>query len=340
LKALQVRAPGSAQIVDVPDLDRPNSGEVLLRVDLVGMCGTDLTTFRGGNPMVAFPRILGHEVAATVVEGITGLGVGLAAGTAVTVSPYTHCGSCPSCRRGRFNACRNNQTMGVQRDGAMTEYISMPVEKLYAATLSRKELCLVEPLTVGAHAVARGRVTARDTVAVFGCGGIGLGAIAGSAFLGATTIAIDMDDRKLEVARKAGAKHLINTAQQDLHASLAEITAGDGPDVVIEAIGLPLTFRAAVEEVAFTGRVVYIGYTKEPVSYETRLFVQKELDILGSRNALPEDFHQVIRMLEAGRFPVDDAVSAIVAPEEAGRMLSEWSESPGKFTKIMVDWSC
>lgn len=332
MKAVQVQAPATAGLVDIPDLIKPFGNDVLLRVDLVGMCGTDLTTFRGGNPMVTFPRILGHEVAATVVAGATDL----PAGTKVTISPYTHCGSCSSCRRGRFNACQNNQTMGVQRDGAMTEYISLPRERLYTANLSSRELCLVEPLTVGAHAAARGRVTAQDTVAVFGCGGIGLGAIASAAFRGANTIAIDMDDRKLEIARKAGAAHLINTATRDLHNSLAEITSGLGPDVVIEAIGLPLTFRAAVEEVAFTGRVVYIGYTKEPVSYETRLFVQKELDILGSRNALPEDFRAVIRMLESGKFPVEDAVSAIIPPTEAARMLAEWSANPAKFTKIIV----
>ena len=335
MKAVQVQAPATAGLVDIPDLTKSSENEILLRVNLVGMCGTDLTTFRGGNPMVAFPRILGHEVAATVVEGAADL----PAGTKVTVSPYTHCGACASCRRGRFNACQNNQTMGVQRDGAMTEYISLPREKLYTANLSSKELCLVEPLTVGAHAAARGRVTPEDTVAVFGCGGIGLGAIAGAAFRGATTIAIDMDDRKLEIARKAGAAHLINTATQDLHTRLAEITSGLGPDVAIEAIGLPLTFRAAVEEVAFTGRVVYIGYTKEPVSYETRLFVQKELDILGSRNALPEDFRAVIRMLESGKFPVEEAVSAIVPPEEAAYMLADWSAKPGKFTKIMVQFA-
>ena len=109
-----------------------------------------------------------------------------------------------------MNACQRNETMGVQRDGAMTEYISVPREKLYVANLSLKELCLVEPLTVGFHAVARGRVEMKDTVAVFGCGAIGLGAIAGSAFRGAETIAIDMDDAKLAIARKAGATHTIN----------------------------------------------------------------------------------------------------------------------------------
>ncbi|AXC16372.1 Alcohol dehydrogenase (plasmid) [Acidisarcina polymorpha] len=217
----------------------------------------------------------------------------------------------------------------------MTEYIAIPRDRIHTANLTLKELCLVEPLTVGAHAVARGRVTKNDTVAVLGCGGIGLGAIAASAFRGARTIAIDMDDRKLDIAQKAGASHLINTGSQDLHERLVEMT-GDGPDVVIEAIGLSSTFRAAVEEVAFTGRVVYIGYAKEPVSYETRLFVQKELDILGSRNALPEDFLEVIRMLEAGDFPVEDAISAIVTPENAAHMLEAWSTNPGRYTKIMV----
>jgi len=335
VRAFQISEAGAAGIVDIPQVAAPNAGEVLLRVDLVGMCGTDLTTFRGANSMVVFPRIPGHEVAATVVEGATEL----RPGTRVTLSPYTHCGECASCRRGRFNACQRNQTMGVQRDGAMTEYISVPNERLYTANLSVKELCLVEPLTVGAHAVARGRVTAKDTVAIFGCGGVGLGAIASSAFRGATTIAIDMDEKKLDVARRAGAAHLINTATQDLRGRLAEITDGLGPDVIIEAIGLPTTFRAAVEEVAFTGRVVYIGYAKEPIAYETRLFVQKELDILGSRNALPADFREVIRMLETGKFPVEDAVSAIVSPEEAAGTLAEWSASPGRFTKIMVQFA-
>jgi threonine dehydrogenase-like Zn-dependent dehydrogenase len=332
MRAFRIEAPGVAGVVDVPE-PVSKDGEALLRVTMVGMCGTDLSTFRGRNQMARFPRIPGHEVAAVVVEGG---GSELAAGVEVTILPYTSCGLCPSCLRGRCNACEHNQTLGVQRDGAMAEYISVPREKLYPANLSGKELCLVEPLTVGFHAAARGRVAAADVVAVFGCGGVGLGAIASAAFRGAETIAIDMDDAKLEIARKAGARHLVHAKSEDLHARLAEITGGRGPDVVIEAIGLPETFRAAVEEAAFTGRVVYIGYAKEPVEYETRLFVQKELDIVGSRNALPEDFREVIRMLESGGFPVEDAVSAVVPMEDASRVLKEWSDNPTRFTKIMV----
>jgi threonine dehydrogenase-like Zn-dependent dehydrogenase len=332
LKALQLTAPQAASITQIPSLDQPRPGEILLQVHRVGLCGTDLTSFRGGNAMLQFPRIPGHEIAATVLEGAPGL----PAGTLVTVSPYTACGQCPSCLRQRPNACQFNQTMGVQRDGALTERISMPREKLYTANLSLRDLALVEPLTVGTHAVARGRVASSDVVAVFGCGGIGLGAISGAAFRNAQVIAIDMDDRKLAIARKAGATHTVNTATQDLHATLQELTGGRGPDVCIEAIGIPDTFRAAVDEVAFTGRVVYIGYAKQQVSYETRFFVMKELDILGSRNALPEDFEEVIRMLEAGRFPVEDAISATVSLEEAPEILAQWSANPAAYTKIMV----
>jgi threonine dehydrogenase-like Zn-dependent dehydrogenase len=163
-----------------------------------------------------------------------------------------------------------------------------------------------------------------------------LGAVAAAGFRQARTIAIDVDDAKLELAVKSGATDTINTTRDNLHEKLQELTRGRGPDVVIEAIGLPQTFRAAVEEAAFTGRVVYIGYAKEPVAYETRLFVQKELDILGSRNALPEDFREVIQMLEAHRFPVDEAVTHIVPIDQAPEVLKAWSQDPAHFSKIMI----
>jgi threonine dehydrogenase-like Zn-dependent dehydrogenase len=334
MRALIIKQPGAASIESVP-LPQVDHGKLLLRVRMVGLCGSDLNSFRGKNPMVEFPRIPGHEIAATIVEGNSSFPA-LAAGVNVTMSPYTNCGKCASCLRDRPNACAFNETLGIQRDGALTEFITMPPEKLYPASLTIKELCLVEPLTVGFHAVARGRVVSADKVAIFGCGGVGLGAIAASHFSGATTIAVDLDDDKLRLAKKAGATHIVNSTQSPLHEQLLELTDGRGPDVIIEAVGHPQTFRAAVEEVAFTGRVVYIGYAKEPVAYETKLFVQKELDILGSRNALPEDFHTVIKMLEERKFPVDDAVGSIVSLDDTPRTLEAWSSNPLKFTKIMV----
>ncbi|PYX81093.1 MAG: sorbitol dehydrogenase [Acidobacteria bacterium] len=334
MRALVIKKPGQASIESVPEpLAIP--GTLLLKVRMVGFCGSDLNSFRGKNPLVSFPRIPGHEVAATIVEGDR-QDRGLAPGVDVTVSPYTNCGRCPSCRRGRPNACEFNETLGVQRDGALTEYMVARPETLHPAKLVIRELCLVEPLTVGFHAVARGRVTAEDAVAIFGCGGVGLGAVAASSFRGANTICVDVDDDKLQLARLVGGAHTVNSAREALHKRMLELTDGRGPDVVIEAVGLPNTFRAAVEEVAFTGRVVYIGYAKEHVSYDTRMFVQKELDIMGSRNALAEDFHAVIRMLEERRFPVDEAISSIVALDQAPEALRSWSDNPSKIKKIMV----
>jgi threonine dehydrogenase-like Zn-dependent dehydrogenase len=334
MRALVLKKPGEAAVEIVPDpVRRPD--QVLLKVRNVGLCGTDLNSFRGKNPLITYPRVLGHEIAATVVE-TSGLRPDLAEGACVAVSPYSSCGSCPSCRRSRPNACQFCQTMGVMRDGGLTEFIQAPAEDIFPAKLSLSELCIVEPLSIGFHAAARGRVTAEDTVAVIGCGGVGLGAIAGASFRGARVIAIDVEADKLDVAYKAGAAYLINTASEPLGERLRELTAGSGPDVVIEAVGRPETFRAAVELVAFSGRVVYIGYAKEDVAYETRLFVQKELEILGSRNAIADNFREVIRMLEDKRFPVADYITEVVPLDAAAEMLRRWSDHPGDFTKIIV----
>jgi threonine dehydrogenase-like Zn-dependent dehydrogenase len=165
---------------------------------------------------------------------------------------------------------------------------------------------------------------------------VGLGAIAAAAFAGARVIASDLDDAKLALATEAGAAHVIHSGREVLAEALRPITGDLGPDVVIEAIGLPETFRLAVEVVAFTGRVVYVGYAKEPVTYETKLFVQKELDILGSRNALDE-FPAVIAMLQQGRFPVEKIISMTTNLDGAGKALQEWSDRPQAFTKILVE---
>jgi 2-desacetyl-2-hydroxyethyl bacteriochlorophyllide A dehydrogenase len=336
MKAIVMAEPGRAEVREI-DEPRTMEDEVLLQVRRIGLCGSDLNSYRGKNPLVSYPRIPGHEIAATVLD--PGANKEWAAGTQVTLSPYAACGRCAACERGRPNACRDNQTLGVQCDGALTERIAVKASKLYRANLALKELCLVEPLTVGFHAVRRGRVSSADTVAVFGCGGVGLGVVAGAAFRSAQVIGVDLDDAKLETARKAGAAETINSKTGDVHRELLEKTEGRGPDVVIEAIGTPATYRAAVEEVAYAGRVVYIGWAKDEVAYETRPFVHKELDILGSRNAMPEDFRAVIGMLEAKRFPVEAAVTHMVAFEETPKILEEWGRDPARFTKIMIEVS-
>jgi L-galactonate 5-dehydrogenase len=336
MRAFYITEPGKTAIGELQQ-PRPAANEVLLQTRLIGLCGTDLSSFRGMNPLVSYPRIPGHEIAATIVEVGLDVPQEYRPGLDVTVHPNTHCGKCASCKRGRTNACKFNETLGVQRDGAMKGFFTAPWQKVYRAEkLSLRELSLVEPLAVGFHAVERGRVTAADVVAVIGCGTVGLGAIAAAADHGATVVAIDLDDAKLSLAKQAGAQHTIHSGKQSVHDALGELTEELGPDVIIEAVGVPGTYRMAVEEVAHTGRVVYIGWAKEPVSYETKLFVHKELDILGSRNSLTE-FPAVIDMLSNGRFPVEATISTTVSLDSAGEALLRWSESPQQFTKILVE---
>ena len=339
MNALQFETPGKVNIieVDVPSI-KPN--EVLLKVHYIGICGTDLSTFRGLNPLVQYPVIPGHEISAEIVEVGSQVPAHIATGQLATANPYTHCGKCPSCKRRRYNACQYNETMGVQRGGAMQEYIVLPWEKLLInEKLNKEQLALVEPLSVGFHAVARGAVTDIDTVLVIGCGMIGAGAIIRAALRGARVIAVDLDDHKLAIAKKLGAKHTINAGKDDLPECLRAITAGQGPDVVIEAVGSPATYVTAIEQVAFTGRVVYIGYAKNEVAFSTKLFVQKELDIRGSRNALPEDFVAVMNYMESGKLPLEDLITRKLAPAAVGQAMQDWSARPGEVIKLFVDFS-
>ena len=336
MKAIQITGERQMEIVNVAEQEL-KADEVLLRLEYVGFCGSDLSTYLGKNPMVKMPVIPGHEVGAVIEKVGTDVPEGLKPGMVVTCNPYTNCGKCASCRNQRVNACQHNETLGVQRNGAMREYIALPWEKVIPAGLLSPRTCaLIEPMSVGFHAVNRAQVTDIDVVVVIGCGMVGMGAIVRSSLRGATVVAADIDDEKLALAKEMGASYTINTMTEDVHTRLMEITSGFGPDVIIEAVGSTITYQMAVNEVAFTGRVVCIGYAKTDVSFQTKFFVQKELDIRGSRNAQPQDFRAVIHYLERGTCPVDRLISNEVAPEGAPEAMRQWAEAPGKVFRILV----
>ena len=340
MKAIQITHSQELRILETEAPKAPGAGEVLLKLQYVGFCGSDLNTFMGRNTMALDPVIPGHEIGAVIEAVGPGVPEGLKPGMVVTCNPYTNCGKCASCRNRRPNACQHNETLGVQRNGAMQEFILLPWEKVIpAGKLSTRDSALVEPMSVGFHAVSRAQVTDVDVVMVIGCGMVGMGAVVRSALRGATVIAADLDDEKLALACRMGAAFTINTATEDVHARLQEITGGVGPDVVIEAVGSPFTYRMAVDEVAFTGRVSCIGYAKSEVQFQTKYFVQKELDIRGSRNALPMDFLAVIRYLERGTAPEDRLITKVVRPEDALAAMQWWSENPGKVFRILVDFT-
>lgn len=339
MKAIQIVEPRQMWVTEI---DKPEvaDGQVLVKIEYVGFCGSDLNTFLGRNPMVKLPVIPGHEVGAVIEEVGAHVPVKLRKGMHVTLNPYTNCGNCASCRNGRVNACKNNETLGVQRNGVMSEYAVLPWEKIIPAQGLTSRVCaLIEPMSVGFHAVARAQVVDDEFVMVVGCGMVGMGAIIRASQRGATVIAVDLDDDKLQLAKRVGASYVINSKTEDVHERLEAITEGYGVDVVIEAVGSPATYVMAVNEVSFTGRVTYIGYSKSEVSFQTKLFVQKELDIRGSRNALPGDFHAVIKYLRLGICPVDELISREVKPEAAFAAMQEWAENPGKVFRILVDFA-
>ena len=339
MKAIQI---SHTQELNIVELEEPRAlapGEVMLRLQYVGFCGSDLNTFMGRNGMALNPVIPGHEVGAIIEAVGSEVPEGLKPGMVVTCNPYTNCNKCASCRNGRVNACQHNENLGVQRHGAMRERIILPWEKVIpAGVLTPKTCALIEPMSVGFHAVSRAQVTDVDVVLVIGCGMVGMGAVVRAATRGATVVAADLDDEKLALAKQMGASYTINTKTDDVHARLLEMTSGFGPDVVIEAVGSTATYQMAVDEVAFTGRVICIGYAKSEVSFQTKYFVQKELDIRGSRNAMPSDFRAVIHYLERGTCPVDQLITKVIKPEEALQTMQWWSENPGKVFRILVEF--
>ncbi|MGN0877427.1 MAG: zinc-binding alcohol dehydrogenase family protein [Kiritimatiellia bacterium] len=337
MKAFAITGVRETSVVEIAEPGL-KAGEVKLEIRYVGYCGSDLNTYRGFNPLVKLPRIPGHEISAVIVEKGADVPDAWRVGQTVTVSPYTNCGLCSSCLKGRPNCCRYNETLGVQRDGALTRFVTVPRTKLYDAEgMAPEHVELIEPLTVGGHAADRSGATEDDVTAVIGCGAVGLGAVLGLAQKNARkVIAIDVDDAKLALAKEFGATDVVNSATTDLHAALEALSDGHGPTCIVEAVGLPATFRAAVDEVAFAGSVTYIGYAKAPVEYQTKLFVQKELDIRGSRNANPQNFRRVIDFARRGLFPIAKMLTKTYGFAKAGEALADWDAAPGKVCRLAV----
>ena len=339
MKAVQIKQPGEIILTDIAQ-STMQPDEVSVKIHYAGFCGSDLNTWLGKNALAKMPVIPGHEIGGVIEAVGDKVPTHLNPEMPCTINPYTACGSCSSCRNGRPNACRFNQTLGVQRDGAMCEYINVPWTKIIAdADLTVKEFALVEPMSVGFHAVERGKVNDLDTVMVLGCGMIGVGAVVRSALRGARVIAVDIDDNKLALAKRLGASFTINSQTENVHERLHAITNDSGADVVIEAVGAPSTYQMAVNEAAYTGRVVCIGYAKNDIAFETKLFVQKELDIRGSRNAMPEDFRAVMEYLKKGIFPKEEIISGIYPPEKAQEALEKWKENHSQVFRLLIKFT-
>lgn len=335
MKAIVIDKPYEVEIRDVP-MPTVGEGEALLRVLYVGICGADVASYTGNQPFTTYPRIPGHEFSAEIIE-IPENDKGLKKGDIVTCNPYFNCGKCYSCERGHVNCCTDNQTMGVQRDGAFCEYISMPVERIYPGMgLTAQELALIEPFSISRHAISRAAIRPTDSVLIVGAGPIGLFALlAAKQFAGKIAVA-DVLNNRLDLAMSYGADGVVNTATEDIAKFTEELTDGRGFDVCIEACGRPETFLMCIDEAAYAANIILIGNGKRETTFLHSIILKKELNIFGSRNAMKQDFLDNIELAASGKVDVMKMVSGVYEMDKAAEAFDALAHNKGDLAKLLI----
>ncbi|MBE6802104.1 MAG: zinc-binding alcohol dehydrogenase family protein [Ruminococcaceae bacterium] len=335
MKAIVIDTPNKIEIKDIP-MPEVKENEALLKVKCVGICGADVASYTGNQPFTTYPRIPGHEFSAEIVT-IPENDKGLKVGDIVTCNPYFNCGECYSCERGFVNCCTDNQTMGVQRDGAFCEYIAMPVERIFPGMgLSAEELALIEPFSISQHAVSRATIKESDTVLVVGAGPIGLFALIAAKQKCKKIVVADILDNRLALAKEYGADAVVNTKKQSLEEFTKEFTEGRGFDVCIEACGAPETFLNCIECAAFAANIILIGNGKRETNFVHSIILKKELNIHGSRNALNADFINNINLVSDKKADVMKMVSGIYDMENATDAFEALKNNDGTLAKILI----
>lgn len=335
MKAIVIDKPYEVEIRDVP-MPTVGEGEALLRVLYVGICGADVASYTGNQPFTTYPRIPGHEFSAEIIE-IPENDKGLKKGDVVTCNPYFNCGKCYSCERGHVNCCTDNRTMGVQRDGAFCEYISMPVERIYPGMgLTAQELALIEPFSISRHAISRAAIHQTDSVLIVGAGPIGLFALlAAKQFAGKIAVA-DVLNNRLDLAMSYGADGVVNTATDDIAKFTEEFTDGRGFDVCIEACGRPETFLMCIDEAAYAANIILIGNGKRETTFLHSIILKKELNIFGSRNAMKQDFLDNIELAASGKVDVMKMVSGVYEMDKAADAFDALAHNKGDLAKLLI----
>lgn len=335
MKAIVIDKPYEVEIRDVP-MPTVGEGEALLRVLYVGICGADVASYTGNQPFTTYPRIPGHEFSAEIIE-IPENDKGLKKGDVVTCNPYFNCGKCYSCERGHVNCCTDNRTMGVQRDGAFCEYISMPVERIYPGMgLTAQELALIEPFSISRHAISRAAIRPTDSVLIVGAGPIGLFALlAAKQFAGKIAVA-DVLNNRLNLAMSYGADGVVNTATEDIAKFTEEFTDGRGFDVCIEACGRPETFLMCIDEAAYAANIILIGNGKRETTFLHSIILKKELNIFGSRNAMKQDFLDNIELAASGKVDLMKMVSGVYEMDKAAEAFDALAHNKGDLAKLLI----
>lgn len=339
MKAVVCESPGDLRLVERP-MPRPAADEVLLRIRRIGLCGTDMHIFRGTQPYLDYPRVMGHELSGEVVSAPEGSE--LREGDPVYVMPYLSCGACVACRKGKTNCCTHLQVLGVHRDGGMAEYLALPAQFVFRTDgISLDDAAMLEFLAIGAHAVRRGAVDAGQHVLVAGAGPIGIAVALFAGLRGATVTVLDGREDRLAFCRQAlGIERTVAVGEgkeEENRAALAALTDGDFFDAVFDATGNVKAMERGLEFVAHGGSYVLVSIVRDRISFDDPEFHKRETTLLGSRNATADDFRTVLAAMKAGRVPT--ALMATHRATLAGfvDVLPRWMDPAAGVIKAIVE---
>lgn len=314
---------------------RRGKNEVLLKIKTIGICGTDLHAFGGNQAYFSYPRILGHELAAEVVESENNSGFN--PGDKVVIMPYLSCGKCIACVKGKVNCCVNIRVFGVHVDGGMQEKVVLPAHILIPTPkLSDEEIAVIEPLAIAAHAIGRAQVRSGDTVLVMGCGPIGIGIMKLAQIGGARVIAMDINRERLHYARDIIGAATVVLADEKALETVKDITAGDLAGSVFDATGNRIALESGVQYMSHGGKYVLVGLSKGHLTFDHPAIHAKETTILCSRNATREDFEMMMDVLEKGLFPTGSFVTHRVTFDEIISSFNSWTKPETGVVKAMV----
>jgi 2-desacetyl-2-hydroxyethyl bacteriochlorophyllide A dehydrogenase len=336
MKALVCNKPGEFEYINKT---RPEliGGRAIIKIKRIGICGTDLHAYEGTQPFFTYPRVLGHELSGLLVDfdGVQGF----TGGEAVTFLPYFNCGECVACRAGKPNCCTQIQVCGVHIDGGMTEYISVPSSSLvHGEGLSYDELALVEPLAIGAHGVKRADIKNGEFVLVIGAGPIGLGTMEFVRIAGGKTIAMDVNEHRLQFCREnLDVRYTVNAASENVTEQLMEITNGDMPTVIIDATGNLNAINNAFQYMAHGARYVLVGLQKGDISFAHPEFHKREGTLMSSRNATRQDFEHVINCLKKKKIDPTKYITHRVKFDEVKHEFENWLNPESGVIKAMIE---
>ncbi len=335
MKAICIDAPHQIGVKDVPE-PVLSEGAAIIKVKSLGICGSDVAAYRGVNPNINYPVIIGHETAGEIYDIAPDNEYGFKTGDKVILDPYMHCGHCYPCSKGRTNCCETLKCLGVQTDGAMVEYFSHPIKQLVRMPegMSWELAPISEPLTISLHAIHTVELQKGEHFLINGAGPIGLLAAMAATIYGGIPIVLDIDDARLELASQCGAEHTINGLREDPVRKIREITNGRMAECVVEASGAVPAVAACLDYAASTGRIALTGWPKDKVLMDTALITRKELQVRGSRTSVGE-FPEALELIGSNKVDANKILSSVVPFDELPKSIRDIDERPGDFVKVV-----